>query len=555
MSLSLLFPLLIGPAWAGPTLQEIWAEPPVAASAGTTNGFLSGEAHGAGLGVDTANALGAEAVQILGEIVVSRAQQAAFEAITREVQEGIRCGDPKTSLPATCAVVSNMRLEDLAMAPEPLIQALLRDALTPFTARLGPSGTALVDLVLRVAADLADSALRVLVDPTASDATALHLDGTMWALVAQAGRSAETLASPGDWTALGPTGQTILLAGSAVVYCQAADTHGNGRVLDADRQCVAGRAIDPVVEAVEAVAGSGAVSAEVREQARALAANLQIATSGRASDAPSVVRARARAAVSVAFDLADALVRERSTEAWATSLKPWLPVVEPVLLAALGDDPSAVGPAVLTRLPQILELTVGTLAPDLVARHQKAFGVLSTLTAYSATVPAQRDGTLSDADAYAARKALLESLTAAYTSRRGREGDLIVSLAGTFAVAAGARVPPGGQVSFAGPLALPLGVGVHHVPAKDGRPGFVGDVGLVDLGQYVSWSSGDGGFALDKPDLAAALAPSLGVGMAWGASAPLRVGVRGGYTPAYGAAGGFQVGAEVGVYVPLFDVN
>jgi len=80
-----------------------------------------------GIALDAAN----EAAQILGQIVVDRASAEGFRLLRDRLEalllcEGASVGKPGT-FPATCEAIANVRIQDLGMAPQALMAALLED--------------------------------------------------------------------------------------------------------------------------------------------------------------------------------------------------------------------------------------------------------------------------------------------------------------------------------------------------------------------------------------------------------------------------------------------
>jgi hypothetical protein len=184
--------------------------------------------------------------------------------------------------------------------------------------------------------------------------------------------------------------------------------------------------------------------------------------------------------------------------------------------------------------------------PDLRRGLQLAAAILQYADTYVVADPTSDK-------AHESRVKLLQSITQEMTDRTGRSGDPIWSLGGALRVLAGARV--GSDVAFYGPIQLPLGFG-YDGPQKDGC-GFHLDVGLFDLGQYVSFNNSA---SVRTPEVAEALAPSLTLGAAWGKSFPLTFGVTVSYSPHFqfkdqGARGSFNAGLSLGMYVPLIDLN
>lgn len=89
---------------------------------------------------------------------------------------------------------------------------------------------------------------------------------------------------------------------------------------------------------------------------------------------------------------------------------------------------------------------------------------------------------------------------------------MVVSLGGSFGVVGGARTATGGPMRFAmaSVLHVGLGVGLDSYHSRQ-RAGFHGEISALDLGQYVVFANNS--LTVEKPDLKAALAPSVKAGV------------------------------------------
>lgn len=173
-------------------------------------------------------------------------------------------------------------------------------------------------------------------------------------------------------------------------------------------------------------------------------------------------------------------------------------------------------------------------------------------------------------DAVAARKEAVKGLITRLTRRTGRRSGAVASLGGSFALIGGARMArePDGplQATYASPIHLGLGFGLDSYHRHD-RAGLHLEVTALDLGQYVALS--DGNLTVERPDLKAALAPSVKLGVHFALKeTPLYVALFGGVSPfvrsaatmdAMGDGAGdrttWSAGLVLGIYVPFLDFN
>ena len=70
-----------------------------------------------------------EAVQILGQLVVDRATNRAFDLLKAKLELSFQCGKTDSMFPSSCSVISPLRLQDLATTTSALEGAILTDTL------------------------------------------------------------------------------------------------------------------------------------------------------------------------------------------------------------------------------------------------------------------------------------------------------------------------------------------------------------------------------------------------------------------------------------------
>jgi hypothetical protein len=224
----------------------------------------------------------------------------------------------------------------------------------------------------------------------------------------------------------------------------------------------------------------------------------------------------------------------------------WLSFAQPIVDAALERDSNAL----VASIAQPLEVFS---AAEYAADHRRAFLLIGSLVQYAATYAGQTS--TNGQQLQDQRTQILESLTEAMTDRTARDGDNIWSFGGSLRVVGGIRVG-GTSPAVLSPLSLPLGIGFDHVSGD--AAGIHLEFSPIDLGQYVSY---DNKTKVQTPKVADAVAPSFTIATGWGRSMPLVLGATFGYSPSFrldpnkDTRGTFNVGATLGIYVPLIDMN
>lgn len=153
-----------------------------------------------------------------------------------------------------------------------------------------------------------------------------------------------------------------------------------------------------------------------------------------------------------------------------------------------------------------------------------------------------------------AREKILEDLTERMVNRAHRDSGWIVSAGGSLGLFGGARADLATGVQIASPVQLGLGVGLQSYHRGD--HGFHAMVTAFDLGQYVTFSGAS--LEVGPPSVESAVTLGLTVG-GWVAlrETPLYVGVYGGVSPfvTVNDRPTFELGLATGIYVPLLDFN
>ena|GEM_PF-6812565 len=315
------------------------------------------------------------------------------------------------------------------------------------------------------------------------------------------------------------------------------------------------------VDVISATCGPEHMSDEQRVVARSIADHLWTAVMAKSASGAADNSARLIAAFGAVFDVACMYASSGATYQCTIDDRPGaisnttkVAIVRDVVLAAARRDGAALANA-------MVQVVTRALTDGKDADYAKGMRVLATVASYAATYASGKDAD----DAHASRTELLESLTEDMTVRTSRGGDTIWSIGGSLRAVIGGRIGRSnndnpGDTTIWTPLSVPLGFAVDSLwQEKDDERGFHLEIGLLDLGQYVSWEKGP---ELAEPRLADAFSPSLTFAVSFGWELPIIAGFTAGYTPSFdfgptgnGKRGALNVGLALGVYVPLFDFN
>ena len=499
------------------------------------------------IAVPSPAAIAGEAAQIVGQIVVDRASQAAYALLSSHLQLWLRCASskPDSYFPATCTALAGLRLQQLATAPAVLQQAVVSDVTAFVLERLPVLGNG-TSVVRETLARLIVRRIVPLLGRSLEGLTGRPAELEVHALIAQAlAEIAEQSQAPYCGLAVKP--RVVATAALTAAACE-----------------LAGKPACPVAQyaaKLDAACEARLSSGQLRYAQEVAADLVDALTLAAVTPQVAVGKERLAAAVEAAFkvaclyaaagDDADAFdCKVSGAKGSAMTAPEVVALLHDAVRAALDRDGAALGVVIVRALARAVT------EPS--ADERKAVRVLATLAAYAASYTTSQP----DRDGHAQRTALLEGLTRDLTVRTERGGDTIVGLGGSLRAVGGIRVgravDGARPTAPASPLALSLGASVDWLWASRAQGVHV-ELGILDLGQYLSW---DEGAKVSTPDLAAALAPSIAVGYAWGRELPLFVGVTAGYAPRYDFApdgdkprGAFTLGATVGVYVPLLDLN
>jgi len=498
-----------------------------------------------------------ELVTILGEIVIDRASQAAFDLLEEKLNEWMSCNEDDTALSESCSVLESVRLQDIIASPDALVDALVKDGVDYAIAKIPTVPQAATEITKVVTENLSGALLEALLAGEAVDSSssAQLLLADLQAYATAQIEKADYF--KGDECAAGQAqADTVtVLAIAAQARCVAL-SDGTGKALE---QCDTSAAVTEVAATWKTT--NMCVDAEAERRARGVASDLQISMTATRDNEPDAI-ARIRGAFDATTDLAcwygnytDGCPSKPSETSQYTH---WISALRPLVDAALERDPYG--------------LVAGASGVfDFVATDEgrtRAMQMIGASLTYASTYASESE------DATEERKAIVESITQEMTSRTSREGDWIVSLAGSLKATGGVRTNSEGVV-YHGPFALPLGLGVHYVggaPRKDNADkkqiGFLVEASMLDLGQYVAWqltedTDGNPVTLAATPSVADAFSPTLSLSLTGRKpKIPFVVGVYGGYDPSYdldttktSAAHAWNAGVAAGMYVPLIDFN
>lgn len=437
----------------------------------------------------------AEALQILGQIVVDRATDRAYHLIKERLETLLHCREKATKFTRTCEVVLPLRVQELAASGQALEAALLSDVLNDLTPRV-PDG-----LSKEAWTAFRTSLLPLLLHPTRNltPAAATSLAQQVVALGVRP-QSSESFCS------LDTPARALQLVAAGVLQCQA--SVALGRSVSKLEQCPVGLVMDNLAAAAKCA--DDKLPPEARTVARAIAQNVlaTLTTSAREGGA----RAQLEHASDALFLAACIGSGSTDCDEASTGTAKWLRLARKASHAVLEQDTNGLVAVAFDALVTIDEIVKDDLKAG---ERRRALALLAALLEYTATYRPNAEASATPASPaqpspHERRTEILKSLTQEMTNRTGRAPDSIFSLGGTLRGVGGVRFASGAQ-SFWGPLALPLGIGFQSATSKGGW-GFHGELDVVDLGQYVSFS--DHG-EVQKPKLEDVLTVTGAIGAYW----------------------------------------
>lgn len=464
--------------------------------------------------------IGGEILRSVAQVVLERAQGAAWRLLQEKLREAAGCGGSAPErgtgqFPATCATLRSLPISDLVSSPAVLLNAVIADFLP--LARPGESRPWMRIPILEEA--LTEATIRW--SQTGSSGM-----NSAFAHVFRR-RIKEQVAKPDCELAVSAPDKALWVSGMCLIEAQAPASFSKCDVEGWASQCT-----DPVTTA--------------RILRLWFIVSKLYGAPGRPdpSDHVDLICTSADIAVDESKDLTDA--QREEAHAYVSAMKAvlgglahkdWIETTSGAVrvLRLVSESPPCAG-------------TRETVDCDQGRSAEKLFTLLAALGNYAETFTGDAKG------AGEAREKILRDLADRMVNRAHRDSGWVVSAGGNLGLLGGARtdLSTGAQVAF--PAQLGLGVGLQSYGR--GNHGFHAMVTAIDLGQYITFSGSS--LEVDPPLLESSVTLGLTAG-AWLAlrETPFYVGAYGGISPFVKAQDRptYQLGLVTGIYVPLLDFN
>lgn len=462
--------------------------------------------------------IGQEILRSVAQVVLNRAQRAAWVLLQEKLLDAAGCADPPkvARFPATCKILESISIADLASSPAALMQALVADVL----AMSGPPGdkpwlkVPILEEVLR------ESATRW------GQAGAPGIQGGLAQILRR--RIKEQVTKPDCDQATTALEKSLWVSGMCLIEMQAPASFKECDVDGWASQCT-----DPITEArilqLWTIAGM-LFAAQGKPQLSdyinffATAADIEIEETKNLTDEQ---RREAHDYVAAVRSILSGI----SDKDWIGTTSG---AVRALRLVSKGAGACASAPS-------------GAECEES-KRAERLFFLLAAVGNYA--------GTFSNGskEAGETREKILENLANRLVDRTHRDGGWVVSAGGNLGLFGGARTDFVTAAAVAFPAQLGVGVGAQSY--STGNHGFHAMATIFDLGQYVTFSGAP--LKVDPPDLKSAVTVGLTAGAWLGLrETPYYLGLYGGVSPFVTANGKptYQVGLSTGLYVPLLDFN
>ncbi|HTA18440.1 MAG TPA: hypothetical protein VK989_04065, partial [Polyangia bacterium] len=423
-----------------------------------------------GVSTGAVDSVAQEAVQILGQIVVDRASAQAYQLIKDKLLELLGCQSDGTStkhhFDATCGLLVPLRIEDVASSRDALLAAVVVDVVKSIENKVSGNKTWNDALNSTFASLLATGVIPLIARPknTIDDTVARTI---LDALLTYATNDIGQEPKPGE--------KALVVGLTAYLQClhpggdQPGDLGDPAKVLAA---CDVGANVDGLT-----------TDPTIRPAAHAAAQALVAA--GTPTPTGGDPHVRVVHALDLTFSSGCMVLRDT-----ATGVTPRFACDNPMTLTTVVDALALMQPiaddAVLGETNALIAATVHALQltnSDLESKDaNRVFILVGGLLDYAATYTATT-GTTTD-DLHTQRTKILESLTTSMTNRTGRAGDTILSIGGALRLVAGRTwsADSSSVHAFYGPLSLPLGVALTHLPSGSCPLGIHIQIDALDLG-------------------------------------------------------------------------
>jgi hypothetical protein len=475
--------------------------------------------------------VGDELLRSVAQIVAKRAQRAAWEALREKLKEAAKCPkedetSPQALFPATCEVLDTLSIKDLLASPKVLVEAVLFDFMA-----------------------------------NTADLSALHPDvqkllpGTLAFVVKTAPRRWRQSGLSGLTAGMATALKLELRKHAAYEACDAAWTREKKAFWIGAMCTVQMQTAEPLKECkIAAWAGRCDADAEDRAEIAELVTTLKRSNWGSETMKSGPLVDFFFIAADAAIDGAQAAPEGRRGQARAyvhglrgfykgLTSKDWIQTTSGAIQLARAivkaKAPCAPGSACGSSI-------------EVAAAAEQLFAVLAAV-GNQAEVFETVGVKSSPEKSTDARQAILEELIDRMVNRTDRTSGVVVSLGGNLGLLGGVRTDFSGyQAAF--PVQLGLGVGLQTY--HEGAGGFHLMASAFDLGQYVTFNSGD--LDVESPGIEASVMLGLTAG-GWLLlrETPAYIGAFGGVSPFVRADGEltYQLGLVSGLYVPLMDFN
>lgn len=522
---------------------------------------------------DDATAVANDALKLIAEIVIERAQSRAYQLVADmldELCENIKNPwDPAhgTLLPKTCATIAHVDLHDLASAGKTLEASVAEDLVALLGERLAHAKAKV--------ARAQDAGGAGEIDWNSLWAPMLSLVRDVLAGRKVDKRQAQLLLVEAANLVIKTEGEEmkpVKLAFAAIATCYASAQCDARLIAD-----IINHPTNYFFDATTDDAGAGWAAAE-----QFVARGLRIVDPPAGTSTTETLKD----SIALLADVVNQVEGCKPEDAWAAAHAlskcpndptPPIPICKLVDHAHTTIDAIIDGDARAAIVSSVSLIEDG-LPDEQKERLKKVSAIVAAIASYAKAYPLKSDGTMDEKGIQAnrdARKKAIEGLMDATTDRRQRSGAWVVSLGVNVGGLAGGRWFNAEEYRetrrslSANPmypqLSLPMGVAIQKLPSpmfgsKRFGLGFHSQLTVLDLAQYVGYSQDS---KVTDPTWSTSLALGAQLGVLIGTSSDaFFIGPEFRYSPTMfpssngdGRAGVASIGFGIGYYVPVFDFN